>query len=239
MSYPGRGMRCPAPGADVFRTPLTAWPATAGGRSSIQLSVEAERGDAFEEGRSALASGHAESARAAFRLAVEESPRLAAVEDLDGAMEAVDAEAASFGSRRKAAAFADAWARLWLGRALLSREDADEAETEALAAGEAFRSLGADAGLRAATELADVARERSPAHGPIAAMRGPVEGSPLSAREVEILRLVSQGLSNHGIARVLVLSDHTIHRHVANILTKLGVSTRTAAVGVAARRGIL
>ena len=203
------------------------------------MSVEAERGDAFEEGLAALASGDADAARAAFRQAAEEAPDAAAVADLDPVLRGVEVEAAGFRPRRKVAAYGDAWARLWLGCALLARESADDAEAEAIAAAEAFGALDAQAGALAATELAATSRHRSPAHRPISAMRGPLEGSPLSSREVEILRLVSQGLSNHGIARVLVLSDHTIHRHVANILTKLGVSTRTAAVGVAARRGLL
>ena len=62
---------------------------------------------------------------------------------------------------------------------------------------------------------------------------------PLTPREIEVLRLVSQGLSNQGIAEQLVLSEHTVHRHVANILTKLGQPTRAAAVAYALGAGIL
>ena len=54
-------------------------------------------------------------------------------------------------------------------------------------------------------------------------------GSPLSSRETEILRLVATGMSNREIAATLVLSEHTVHRHVANILRKLAQSTRAAA----------
>jgi DNA-binding NarL/FixJ family response regulator len=61
----------------------------------------------------------------------------------------------------------------------------------------------------------------------------------LSARELEVLRLVAEGLNNQAIAERLFLSDHTIHRHVANILNKLSVSSRAAAVAQAARRGLL
>jgi LuxR family transcriptional regulator, maltose regulon positive regulatory protein len=50
---------------------------------------------------------------------------------------------------------------------------------------------------------------------------------------------VAEGLSNESIAERLFLSDHTIHRHLANILNKLEVSTRAAAVAQAVRRGHL
>ena len=53
-------------------------------------------------------------------------------------------------------------------------------------------------------------------------------GSPLSRRETEVLRLVAAGLSNREIASSLVLSEHTVHRHVANILRKLTQSSRAA-----------
>ena len=69
----------------------------------------------------------------------------------------------------------------------------------------------------------------------------PVEsnGSPLSTRETEVLRLVAAGLSNREIASSLVLSEHTVHRHVANILRKLGQSSRAAATATAARAGMI
>jgi predicted ATPase/DNA-binding CsgD family transcriptional regulator len=53
--------------------------------------------------------------------------------------------------------------------------------------------------------------------------------SVLTPRELDVLRLVAQGLSNADIAKRLVLSDHTVHRHLANILRKLGLSSRAAA----------
>ncbi|MBV8258126.1 MAG: helix-turn-helix transcriptional regulator [Actinobacteria bacterium] len=65
------------------------------------------------------------------------------------------------------------------------------------------------------------------------------DDSPLSYRETEVLRLVAEGLSNREIAGSLVLSEHTVHRHVANILRKLGQSTRAAAAAQAARAGIV
>nr|MBA2641433.1 helix-turn-helix transcriptional regulator [Actinomycetota bacterium] len=63
--------------------------------------------------------------------------------------------------------------------------------------------------------------------------------SPLSSRETEVLRLVAAGLSNREIASSLVLSEHTVHRHVANILRKLTQSTRAAAAAYATRVGLI
>jgi pimeloyl-ACP methyl ester carboxylesterase/DNA-binding CsgD family transcriptional regulator len=63
--------------------------------------------------------------------------------------------------------------------------------------------------------------------------------SPLSHRETDVLRLVASGLSNREIASSLVLSEHTVHRHVANILRKLGQSSRAAAAAQATRAGLI
>jgi DNA-binding NarL/FixJ family response regulator len=68
----------------------------------------------------------------------------------------------------------------------------------------------------------------------------PTMGGPLarlSARELEVLGLVAEGLTNHDIAQRLVLSEHTVNRHVANILRKLGLNSRTAAAALAGRYG--
>jgi DNA-binding NarL/FixJ family response regulator len=70
----------------------------------------------------------------------------------------------------------------------------------------------------------------------------PVEAngdSPLSRRETEVLRLVAAGLSNREIATSLVLSEHTVHRHVANVLRKLSQSSRAAAAATATRAGYI
>jgi pimeloyl-ACP methyl ester carboxylesterase/DNA-binding CsgD family transcriptional regulator len=70
-----------------------------------------------------------------------------------------------------------------------------------------------------------------------------VAGEPaavlLSGREREVLALVATGLSDREIAEQLILSHHTVHRHVANIRHKLGQGSRTAAVAEAARLGLL
>ena len=65
------------------------------------------------------------------------------------------------------------------------------------------------------------------------------EQVPLSSREREILALVARGLNDREIAEQLLLSSHTVHRHVANIRRKLGRTSRTAAVAEAARLGLL
>jgi DNA-binding NarL/FixJ family response regulator len=55
----------------------------------------------------------------------------------------------------------------------------------------------------------------------------------LSERELEVLRLVSAGKSNREIAATLVISEHTVARHLQNIYTKLGLSSRAAATAFA------
>ncbi len=62
---------------------------------------------------------------------------------------------------------------------------------------------------------------------------------PLTARQLEVLGLIAEGLTDQEVAERLVLSEHTVHRHVANIYTRLGCSTRAAAVARATRLGAL
>jgi DNA-binding NarL/FixJ family response regulator len=61
----------------------------------------------------------------------------------------------------------------------------------------------------------------------------------LTPRELDVLKLVAQGLTNPDIARQLVLSEHTVHRHLANILRKLSLSSRAAAAAWGARTGLV
>jgi non-specific serine/threonine protein kinase len=65
------------------------------------------------------------------------------------------------------------------------------------------------------------------------------EASLLTNRELEVVRLMAAGLTNGEIAERLVVSDHTVHRHVANILRKLDVRSRAAAASLAAQLGLL
>lgn len=69
--------------------------------------------------------------------------------------------------------------------------------------------------------------------------RRPAAGPALTERELEVLRLVSQGFANHEIAEQLHLSGHTVKRHVANILAKLHQRSRLDAVMYAIRSGVL
>jgi LuxR family transcriptional regulator, maltose regulon positive regulatory protein len=132
-----------------------------------------------------------------------------------------------------------AQARLWLSRTLTASDDAAAAEEEALAAVKLFGSVAARLGVRESWAALAAARGDPSGRSPLAVLSEPLHDFPLSAREIEVLKLVGDGLSNPQIAKRLVLSPHTVHRHVANIMSKLMVTSRTAAVGQAARRGLL
>lgn len=105
--------------------------------------------------------------------------------------------------------------RVLIGQACRALGDEDTAELELQAACDAFEQLGA------APDLARLARE------------APDELHGLSARELEVLRLVAAGKTNREIASALVVSEHTVARHVQNIFGKLSVSSRTAAAAFA------
>ncbi len=135
------------------------------------------------------------------------------------------------------APFEVARARVQLARALAELDRSPEAEQEARRAMETLSDLKAEVELAHAHRvLASLAGAETARETPVmaCAARG-----PLTKREVEILRLVADGLSNQMIATRLFVSEHTIHRHIANVLNKLSVSTRAAAVAQAARRGLL
>jgi DNA-binding NarL/FixJ family response regulator len=61
----------------------------------------------------------------------------------------------------------------------------------------------------------------------------------LTERELQVLRLLATGTTNHAIANELVLSEKTVHRHVSNIFSKLGVSSRAAATAYAYQHRLL
>jgi DNA-binding NarL/FixJ family response regulator len=61
----------------------------------------------------------------------------------------------------------------------------------------------------------------------------------LTAREVEVLRMLAEGFANKEMASRLGISDHTVKFHVSSILAKLGASTRTEAVTLGIRKGLI
>ena len=118
-------------------------------------------------------------------------------------------------------------ARIELAAALAALGRDEVAHREAAAGLQALDELGAraDAG-RARRRLGGLADSR-PAL------------SELTPREREVLCVLAEGLTNQQIAQRLVLSEHTVHRHVTNILRKLGLPSRTAAAAHAAQAGLL
>jgi DNA-binding NarL/FixJ family response regulator len=109
--------------------------------------------------------------------------------------------------------------RVLVGLACRTLGDADSAALELEAARSVFEQLGA------APDLARVDSFARPASS------GDVH--ELTARELQVLRLVAAGETNKAIAAKLVLSDRTVERHVRNIFAKLGVSSRSGATAYA------
>ena len=125
--------------------------------------------------------------------------------------------------------------RLDLAGALSALGRHDQARREIEAALTEFEELGADAERsRALTMLGK--RSKTASALPAGAVDTPL--GALSGRELEVLGLVAEGLTNHDIAERLVLSEHTVNRHVANILRKLGLPSRAAAASLAGRYGL-
>lgn len=111
-----------------------------------------------------------------------------------------------------------------VGMALRRAGDADTAMLELQAGQATFERLGA---------AWDADRARRVREGGVSA------AGPLSPREVEVLRLVAQGKTNRQIAVALVISEHTVARHLSNIFTKLGVTSRAAATAYAYERHLV
>jgi DNA-binding CsgD family transcriptional regulator/tetratricopeptide (TPR) repeat protein len=123
--------------------------------------------------------------------------------------------------------FEAAQTRLELAGALYDLGRQHSALDQVQAARETFQRLGSGALASRAESLAEELA------GPGQTVLGE---SSLSPRETEVLALVARGLSNDQIAAELVLSKHTVRRHVSNILTKLGLPSRTAAAVYALER---
>ena len=109
-----------------------------------------------------------------------------------------------------------AWARARIGQAFRAMGDEDSARAELVVAGRTFDELGA-----------------SPARGEVERMLGGGRPDGLTAREIEVLRLVAAGRTNPQIAAELFLSEKTVARHLSNIFGKTNVTSRTAAAAYA------
>lgn len=123
--------------------------------------------------------------------------------------------------RQLNAPYEAARAGILVGLASRALGDTDTATMELNAARQALEHLGAVADLKRLAELS-----RAP---------GPNPPGGLTGREVQVLRLIATGKTNRAIARDLSLSEKTVARHVSNIFTKLGLSSRAAATAYAYR----
>jgi DNA-binding CsgD family transcriptional regulator len=108
--------------------------------------------------------------------------------------------------------------------------------------GEAFRALGDAESAAMEFDAARWAFERLGAAPDLARLEGsaPEDRAPggLTPREVEVLRLIAAGETNKAIAAALVISEHTVARHVQNMLQKLGFSSRTSLGIYAVQQGL-
>jgi DNA-binding CsgD family transcriptional regulator len=115
--------------------------------------------------------------------------------------------------------------RVLIGLSCRALGDEDTARMELDAAGWVFRQLGA---------APDLSRVEALTRGTTTRPHG-----GLTAREVEVLRLIASGRTNRAIAAELFLSEKTVARHVSNIFTKLGVTSRSAATAYAYENDIV
>ncbi|HEX3268403.1 MAG TPA: LuxR C-terminal-related transcriptional regulator, partial [Gaiellaceae bacterium] len=111
------------------------------------------------------------------------------------------------------APYEGARARVLVGRACRELGDDEAFALELESARSTFEQLGAAPDL---AEVGALGGSGADAHG-------------LTSRELEVLRLIASGKSNRQIASALVISEHTVARHVQNIFAKLRVTSRTAA----------
>jgi DNA-binding CsgD family transcriptional regulator len=127
--------------------------------------------------------------------------------------------------QRLEAPYGAARARLLIGRAYRDLGDQESAAMELDAAGWVFQQLGALPDLAQVDALTSHADTREAPGG-------------LTPRELDVLRLIAAGQTNKEIGLALVISEHTVARHVQNMLAKLGCSSRAALAAFAAERGL-
>jgi ATP/maltotriose-dependent transcriptional regulator MalT len=144
-----------------------------------------------------------------------------------------EASAALAALRKACATFRDldmpyevARTRVQIALACRALGDHDTAADELDLARTAFERLGARIDLRRTAAIA-------------APPPAPSRPGGLTERECEVLRLVAAGQSNRAIAATLVISEHTVGRHLQNIFTKVGVSSRAAATSYAHEHGLV
>jgi DNA-binding NarL/FixJ family response regulator len=113
--------------------------------------------------------------------------------------------------------------RILIGLACRALGDEDAAEMEFDAARWVFEQLSA---------MPDVTHARS------LSRRHVRSAGRLTEREIEVLRLIAAGGTNRAIAGALHISEKTVARHVSNIFTKLGLSSRSAATAYAYEHGL-
>jgi DNA-binding NarL/FixJ family response regulator len=220
-------------------------------RAGLRALVQAHEGwTVVAEGSPDAARGYVESSPAALGVSAPVDVVLADVEgplttELMGVLAgdaqpragivAVGASAGDPALPTLLGATGDGWLS-GLGIGLLPRDASGEeivAAVEAAATGLVVLDRRLASAMASAVPAA--APERTPGHG----LDSQQPGEPLTARELEVLQLLAEGLPNKLIASRLHVSEHTAKFHVASIMTKLGAASRTEAVTLAARRGLL
>jgi LuxR family transcriptional regulator, maltose regulon positive regulatory protein len=221
----------PAAARDLLERALRGAPGGVGRATSLELLVRAE----LALGDAAAAGTHLGELRACAD-ATGTEPLRAAVAFCAGLLAAAEGdlpracdrfEDAVDGFTRSHAPVEGARARVELARTLRALGREDVAADEVTRAVQDLTAIGADGEAERARQLLGRVETSGDA------------SEVLTARQVQVLRLVAEGLADNEIAERLVLSEHTVHRHVANIYTRLGCSTRAAAVAKGARLGLL
>ncbi len=224
-----RYLRALPPGEQLTRAPALA----------LIVRIHAERGDAeiamMHLGELAAVAGDAgtDPLRASLRsseglVASARGDHERAREDLEDAVDLWS---------RCGAPFEAARARMALGLTLSRLGRPREAARELEAAAAVLADLGATREREhASAALANLDAEAVTAARPAG---DPGTRGGLSQRELEVLRLAAQGLTEPEIAEQLIVSKHTVHRHMANIRTKLNQRSKAGAVARAADQGLL
>jgi LuxR family transcriptional regulator, maltose regulon positive regulatory protein len=125
-------------------------------------------------------------------------------------------------------------ARIELANVLYALDRVEIAQKEARAALESLQRIGARREAQRAAAL--LQQVEALANNSRTAVDN---SSPLTVREVEIVKLVAEGLTDKEIANRLSISEHTVHRHIANIMTKVDAPSRAAAVAFAAKQNLI